>query len=79
MYSTVKRSLTKAQIIRQLTVLLITTSSASLALAEGGGGGGGVGGEGASGPEPQAWMLMLTGALVLAGIAFIKSRAKRRV
>lgn len=49
--------------------------------ADPGGGGGGLGGDGASGPEPSQWSMMIIGAMVLGGVAIYRARsqAKRSV
>ena len=54
---------------------LLTTSSV---WADPGGGGGGLGGGGASGPEPSQWYMMLTGAVILGGIAFYRRRVQAK-
>ena len=78
MRSRLERSDKRQQIAQRVTVFMAVCLSASVVFAEGGGGGGGVGGNGASGPEPQSWMFMLFGAVVLGSIALYKSRARRR-
>ena len=78
MYSNFKQFFEITQRHLSIVTLLVLTLSASVVFAEGGGGGGGVGGNGASGPEPQTWMFMLFGALILGSVTLLKSRAKRR-
>jgi hypothetical protein len=63
---------------RLFMVSLYTLMCVGTAYAEGGGGGGGVGGNGASGPEPYSWLFMMTGVLVLCGIALYRTRVTHR-
>ena len=68
----------KTRTLGVTSAVLITLSTLSSVWADPGGGGGGLGGGGASGPEPSQWYFMLTGALILGGIALYRARTQAK-